>query len=187
METLELTKLTEEEIAKFPETPQDDEEVFRTLRWEPHNEKSGRCLAEAQIVSDGRYLYTISRQIPTKKQVDEREEDEDTVKTQLVCEIYDPEAGFKFVRSFPLLKNAFGDPFVKSGNEADVVMGMRWACNGEHLVLVHRGKIRWFSLQTGIKVAKEHWLGDFDWVGQTFYDVDRNVFYSFGTEENGPY
>ena len=70
MKTLELTKMTDEELAKFPETPEDQEEVARTLRWESHNEKSGRCLEEAQMFTDGRYLYTISRQIPTQRQLD---------------------------------------------------------------------------------------------------------------------
>jgi hypothetical protein len=67
MKTLAITKLTDEELAKFPETPEDQEEVARTLRWESHNEKSGRSLEEAQMFTDGRYLYTISRQIPTQK------------------------------------------------------------------------------------------------------------------------
>jgi hypothetical protein len=63
-----------------------------------------------------------------------------------------------------LLKNSFGDAFVKSGNDSEVVMSMRWACNGEYLILMHRGKVRFFSMKTGIKIAKTHWLEKHDWV-----------------------
>jgi hypothetical protein len=96
--------------------------------------------------------------------------------------VYDPQDSFKFVRSITLLKNSFGDPFVKKGNDAETTMSMRWACNGEYLILVYLGKIRFFSLRTGIKIAKTAWLTapSHAWVQQTFYDVDRNRFVSFG-------
>jgi hypothetical protein len=38
------------------------------------------------------------------------------------------------------------------------------------------GKMRWFSMKSGAKIAKEHWLEDYR---QTVYSVERNVFYSF--------
>ena len=65
MDTLQLTKMTDEELAKFPETPEEAEEPVHTLRWESHNEKSGRRLQEAQLITDGRYLYAICIMIPT--------------------------------------------------------------------------------------------------------------------------
>jgi hypothetical protein len=67
METLAVTRLSNEEMEKFPATPEEGEEITRTLRWEPQNELTGRCLEQAPLFTDGRYLYTIARMVPTAK------------------------------------------------------------------------------------------------------------------------
>ena len=57
-------------------------------------------------------------------------------------------------------------------------MKFRWACNGQYLVHFYQGKVRFFSMQTGMKIAKATWLQARSEIKQTFYDVERNTFYS---------
>lgn len=198
-DTLKVTKMSEEEVdAKFPKAKEPEaaegeeskkvEASEPTLRWEEEPEGGGRSLANAPMFTDGRYLYTIARHTPTAKEKEEAGDDE-TLQTKLVCEIFDPENNFKFVRSFPLYTNPAMDILEKEGNSASYVQKCRWATNGAYLMMFTPDKkMRFFNMQTGVRISKNHWLSGVESDSQqTYYSCERNHFFSISCRSKGVY
>jgi hypothetical protein len=161
---------------QFPEPAGEPEEQEPTIRWSKDDGEGGRTLAYTPMFTDGNYLYTVARIVPTEK---EREEAEEQVHTRLQCEVYDPKNNFKFVRAIPLYKNAQLEPLVKDDNTEDVLSRTRWATNGEYLMMfAKKGKMRFISLKTGIVVSKKAWLPDKEF-NNIYYCPNKNLFYHF--------
>ena len=165
-DTLEEVKLDEE--LKF----EPKEGQIQSLQWAEEHEETKRSLAYTPLVTDGTYVYVIARQgQPEAEQAPDDEEEQAVIK--LVVEVYDPAKSFEFVKSVILYKNKHFEPFVKDKNSEDWLRRTQWATNGTVLAcFTDNAKVRFFSLETGAKVAKEyHDLGD---SGIVVYDNSTN-------------
>jgi hypothetical protein len=110
----------------------------------------------------------IARQGPPKGEP--APEDEETV-IKLVVEVYDPAKSFEFVKAVTLYKNKHFEPLVKEKNSEEWLQGTQWATNGTVLAcFTQNGKVRFFSLETGVKVSKQ----------KTSFPTDGIVVYDSG-------
>jgi hypothetical protein len=151
-DTLEEVKL-DEELKFEPKEGQKE-----SLQWADEHEETKRSLAYTPLVTDGTYVYVIARQgQPERPDGEQAPDDEEEAVIKLVVEVYDPAKSFEFVKSVILYKNKHFEPFVKDKNSEEWLRKTQWATNGTVLAcFTDNAKVRFFSLETGAKVAKEY-------------------------------
>jgi len=163
---------TLEEVKMDPELKFEPKEgQIQSLQWAEENEETKRSLTYTPLVTDGTYVYVIARQ--GQPQGEQAPEDEEEAVIKLVVEVYDPAKSFEFVKSVILYKNKHFEPFVKDKNSEDWLRKTQWATNGTVLAcFTDNAKVRFFSLETGAKVAKEY--TDLPSSGIVVYDNSTN-------------
>lgn len=78
-----------------------------------------------------------------------------------------------------LFKNKQLDKFKKQSNTIEWLKSTTWATNGTYLILfTQKDKIKFFDLETGIKIHKTRY--DYDYSEYIYtYNVEENLFYYF--------